>query len=213
MAILQVRKGDDGLYARMTDTKGLTGKERELLLEFVNVGRDKESQEDMSPSQLADQLTRSARRLVPPVIHIDDWEAFFGYRRAAHKLATEVLESWAAKCAIESKTEALLTRHLKRHRLVVMETIEGGECLMWGRHTFPSFEVYVARLLWQLLEGEIAKLKEQSSAKPRSSIKRCRLSECDRFFWAPIRSGPPQTFCSDKHRSRGSMRIARGGKP
>ena len=99
-------------------------------------------------------------------------------------------------------TSKVLTRYLQLHTEQIKRTVEKGRLRSWRRIEVPTSASACAFVLARLIEEGKA-----------DNIGQCRVSECGKFFWAPVRRGPRPDYCCVEHSYRGSKRIARGGNP
>ena len=117
----------------------------------------------------------------------------------AHALARQGLSEMTEFGTVKRHTEKQINRFLENVREYRMFSLDDGASSIWVAYDVPTAAAYCAYGLTVIV-----------SASMEDNVGQCKLNECRRYFWRPLKRGPRPTYCNQEHRRTGAKRESRG---
>lgn len=140
-------------------------------------------------------------RMIEPTTRTKERE-FLALNSPARQLVTQALSDLVETGALRRRTEHTINQLLAEAPFSGSLHLDGSDAHSRTKVRAPTIQHTCAYGVASLIV-----------AGQQDNVRRCKLSECRQFFWAPIRHGRRPSFCSEPHRLVGAKRISRGGNP
>ncbi len=118
--------------------------------------------------------------------------------KEAHALTRQGLSELAELGTVRRRTENQINLYLENVREHRLFSLDGGVVGIWVANDVPTAAAYCAYGLAAII-----------SARMEDNLGQCKLRECGKYFWRPLKRGPRPTYCSEKHRVTGAKREER----